>query len=158
MCRDSSVGTASRNGLDNPGIESRWGRDFPHPSTPALGHTQPPVQWVPGLFPGVKRPGRGVNYQPSSRAEVKERVDPYLYSPSGLSWPLLGRALPFALCKYFKLETDLKNISHSLTCVLFVHPSSDVAPLTGASVMSRKLYVVEQKPSNFYSDAWLSVY
>jgi len=25
------------------------GRDFPHLSRPALGSTQPPVQWVPGL-------------------------------------------------------------------------------------------------------------
>jgi len=30
--------------LDGPGIESRWRRDFPHLSTPALGPTQPPVQ------------------------------------------------------------------------------------------------------------------
>jgi len=30
--RDSSVGIATRYGLDGPGIESVWGRDFPHPS------------------------------------------------------------------------------------------------------------------------------
>jgi hypothetical protein len=34
--RDSSVGIATRYGLDGPGIESRWGRDFRHPSRPGL--------------------------------------------------------------------------------------------------------------------------
>ena len=48
----SSVGIATRYGLDGPGIESRWGRCFPHPSRPALGPTQPPIQWVPGLSRG----------------------------------------------------------------------------------------------------------
>jgi hypothetical protein len=48
----SSVGMATGYGLDGPGIESRWGRDFPHLSTPALGPTQPPLQCVPGLSQG----------------------------------------------------------------------------------------------------------
>ena len=50
--RDSSVGRATRYGMDGPGIEYRWGRDFPHLSRPALRRTQPPKQWVPGLSQG----------------------------------------------------------------------------------------------------------
>ena len=60
---DSSVGIATGYGLDGPWIESRWWRDFPHLSTPALGPTQPPVQWVPGLSRGVKN-GRGLTLTP----------------------------------------------------------------------------------------------
>ena len=48
---------ATRYGLDGPGIVSRWGRDFPHPSRLALGPIQPSIQWVPGLFPGGKAVG-----------------------------------------------------------------------------------------------------
>jgi hypothetical protein len=50
--RVSSVGIATRCGLDGSGIESRRGRDFPNSSRPALGPTQPPIQWVPGLSRG----------------------------------------------------------------------------------------------------------
>ena len=38
-----------------------------------------------GSFPGIKRPGRGVKHSPPSNAEVKERVELYLYSRSGPS-------------------------------------------------------------------------
>jgi hypothetical protein len=48
----SSVGIATGYGLDGPGMGSRWGRDFPHLSRPALGLIEPPVQWVPGLSRG----------------------------------------------------------------------------------------------------------
>ena len=78
---------ATRYGLVGPGIGSRWWRDFPNPSRPPLGPTQPPIQWVPGLFKGVKRPGRGVDHPSPSGAEVKERVELYLCSMSGPSWP-----------------------------------------------------------------------
>jgi hypothetical protein len=41
-------------------------------SRPALGPTQPPVQWVPGVLSlGVKaRPGRDADHSPPSSAEV----------------------------------------------------------------------------------------
>jgi hypothetical protein len=47
----SSVGIATGYGLDGRGIESRWGRSFPHLSRLALVTTQP-VQWVTGLSRG----------------------------------------------------------------------------------------------------------
>ena len=62
--RDSAVGIGTHCGLDGPGIESRWGRDFPHPSIPALVPTQPPVQWVQVSLPAVKRPGGGIEHTP----------------------------------------------------------------------------------------------
>jgi hypothetical protein len=48
----SSVCLVTGYGLDGLRIESRWGRDFPHLSRPTMGTTQPPIEWVPGLYRG----------------------------------------------------------------------------------------------------------
>jgi hypothetical protein len=41
-------------------------------SRPALGPTQPPIQWVSGgSFLGVKRPGREADHPPPYSAELK---------------------------------------------------------------------------------------
>ena len=87
--KNPTFGIATCYGLDGPGIVSRSGQDFPHPSRTDLGPTQPPAYVYGVSFTGVKRPGHGVNNTPSSNAEVKESVGLYLYSPSGPSWPVL---------------------------------------------------------------------
>jgi hypothetical protein len=78
---DSSVGIATRYGLDGPVIDSRWGRDFPHLSI----HTGPgahPTSYKigTGSFLVVKRPGRDGDHPPPSTADVRERVELYFYS------------------------------------------------------------------------------
>jgi predicted metal-binding protein len=51
-----------------------------------------PASYIMGTvsFPVVKRPGCGVGHPQTRSAEVKERVELYLYSPSGPSWPVIG--------------------------------------------------------------------
>jgi hypothetical protein len=57
--------------------------------------THPLVEWVPHLFPTGKQPGHGADYPPPSSAKDKERVELYVCSLSGPSWPVTGRTLPF---------------------------------------------------------------
>ena len=83
-------------GVDGPGIEYRWGWDFPHLSRPALGATQPPAQWVPGFFRGKERPGREADTSPPSSAAVMEEQ-------SYTSTPTMGRtACTDPQCLYSK--------------------------------------------------------
>jgi hypothetical protein len=52
---------------------------------PALGLTQPPIQWVPGtLSLGVNKPGHEVNHSLPTIAEVKNggAVHPIPHTPS----------------------------------------------------------------------------
>jgi len=76
---------ATGYGLEGPGIESRLEGDFSHLSRAALGTTQPPVQWAPGL-PRGKTAGTWRRPPTPSNAEVKDSVELYLYSPSGPSF------------------------------------------------------------------------
>jgi hypothetical protein len=42
-----------------------------------------------GSVSGLKRPRRGVDHPPTTSAEVKEKVELLLYSPTGPAWPFL---------------------------------------------------------------------
>ena len=82
--QDSVVGIETCHGQDGPAIESRWGNVFhTHPDW-TWGPTQPPV-WILCLCPrwggGLKQPRCGIDHPPLTRAEVKERVELYLYPP-----------------------------------------------------------------------------
>jgi hypothetical protein len=61
-------------------------------SRPALGPTQPPVQWVSVvLSPEVKaRPGRDADHSPLSSAEVVNEYELYLLSPQAPPWRVAG--------------------------------------------------------------------
>jgi hypothetical protein len=90
-------GIATHYMLDGPGIECRWARDYPNLSRPSLVPTHPSLRCRSRGKCGGKA---AVSWRwpptPSS-AEVKERVELYLYSPSGPWWPVLGWTLPY-LC------------------------------------------------------------
>jgi len=123
--RDSSVSIATRYGLDSPGIESWWRRDFPHLSRPALEPTQPYIQWVPRISRGQS--GRGVDQPHTSSAEIKERVELYLYSPSGPSWLFLGWLYRFLYILKLLMRMKMKGIAyrdryiiHCKTCCTYI--------------------------------------
>jgi len=69
-----SVGIATRYGMQSPGIKSPWGRDIPHSSTPSLGPTQAPIQWIPV---------HGLNHPTPSSAMFEEKEELFLYSILG---------------------------------------------------------------------------
>jgi len=95
MGRNSPVDITTRYGLDGLQIESRWwARYF---------RTRPDRLWGPPsllynryqVFLGGKAAGTWHWSPTSSSAEAKERVDLYLYSPSGFSWSVIGWNLTF---------------------------------------------------------------
>jgi len=70
--RDISVGIATHYGLDSPGIESRWGPRFSAPVQIGPGANPASYTVGTGSFPGVKRPGRGVDHPPHLAPSLKK--------------------------------------------------------------------------------------
>ena len=101
----SSVSIATGYGLDGPGIEYRWGWDFPHLSRPALGPL-PPTSCTMGTgsFPGLKN-GRGVTLTPH---------------PLLVPWSRKGRAIPLLPLWAVRSVQSLSactRVTFTFTCV-----------------------------------------
>jgi hypothetical protein len=74
-------------------------------SRPALGSTQPPAQWVPGVLSlGVKLPGREADYSPPFSAEIKNAwsctsIPQYVF----MAWCLVKHRDNFAFTFYLSI-------------------------------------------------------
>ena len=86
--------------------------------------THPKRSWGPPsfLYSGYQvslarltLPGRGVDYPSPSSADVDERAELYLYSPSEFSWPVLGCSF---LCKCSMIPSINRNLLYSF-CKIF---------------------------------------
>lgn len=72
----SVVRTATCYGLNDPGIESWWGRNFAHPSKPALESTSFLYNTYQIPFQGIKHPGCGVDQLSPLPPRLKSRTIP----------------------------------------------------------------------------------
>jgi hypothetical protein len=118
--QDSIVGLASGYRLDDHGVGVRvlvGSRIFfPMSSGPALGRTQPPIQWVLGaLSPGVKGPWREADHSPPTNAEVKKMF--------------LKHKFIFFLISRMSIITVvvLSNLSGMLCCMVYTHKLDNTA-------------------------------
>ena len=111
-----------------------------------------PVQTGPGVHPasstvgtgsfsGTKRPKSGIDHPHPSREEVKERIELYLYSISGLSWPVLRWNLPShsSPSNYPIIKPANSTTRIMLSFLCFTINPSDYQVLFGKSITSISL-------------------
>jgi hypothetical protein len=122
-------------------LATGWTIRGSNPERGEIFRTRPARPWGPPSllyngyqvsFPGVKRPGRGVDHPPPSRAEVKERVELYLYSPSGPSWSVLGRTLHY----FITITQSVLRQVYILVQSLFSREGDLVLPLSSSNIFS----------------------
>jgi hypothetical protein len=103
---------------------SVWSR-FSAPTRPALGPTQPPIKWVPSLFPRGKSSEAWCWSPTPSSAEVKERVELYLYSPLGLRGLFKGELYHRSDCRHTLMYAY--TVSRTvLTCDISAGPLTSI--------------------------------
>ena len=112
--------------LDGSGIESLWRRDFPYNPDRAQGQHSLLYNGH-RVFIGGKAAGV-YSWPTPSNADGKERVELYLYSQSGPSWPATGRTFRpkdrfyFSHARtinvYFSLLFDYYHTLRPLTAML----------------------------------------
>ena len=78
-----------------------------------------------GSFLGVERSGCGVDLPLPSSGEVEGRVQIYIYSHSGPSWPVLGQTLPLPLPFYISFY-ELESVCSTLIRNSFIDKKKQI--------------------------------
>ena len=116
-------------------------------STPIqTGHGAHPASYTMRTmsFLGVKRWGRGINHPPLSRAEVKERVELYLYSATGPSWPLAGQILPLSPRNPASIPPHLPCTLVTILTMLSWFSNNEMSNSNTVKDMSHRIYYIQK--------------
>jgi len=98
--RVGSVGIVTDYGLDGPGSKP-GGDEIFCPSRPALGPTQLPVKWVPGLSGGKVRLGCAADSSPASSAAGMEDWSYTSTHPLGHTGRVMGSLYLYLFTKIY---------------------------------------------------------
>jgi hypothetical protein len=116
--RNGVVGIVTCYGLYGPKLESQWEQIFRARPDRSRSPSSLLYNGYRVSFLGVKRPRRGVDHPFPSSAEVNERVQLYLYSPSGPSW---SYRVKFTFRAGVHAPTKSVSVPPTISVVLIFH-------------------------------------